>query len=157
MSIYTTLVKTRTVHPAASALQELRTTPVCVPTALTVPTAPETSMNVRATPVRDSRATVRMESMDFHVTAPADTSGTTAGQGCVTAPMTRALITAPVFGHRADTSVSAPQVFGVNIVKRTSMSVCHSPAGTAPSVRMGLTCINATAYLVSKVTTVILI
>ncbi len=41
-------------------------------------------------------------------------------------------------------------------MKKTSMSVCRSPAGTAPSVRMGLTCINATAYLVSKVTTVTL-
>ncbi len=99
MSVYTTRVKAQAVRHAASAPQELRTTPVCVPTASTAPTAPETSTNVRATPAQGSRATAWMESMDIPATVPADTAGTTAGRGCETVPMSRALITPPVFGQ----------------------------------------------------------
>ncbi|KTF84796.1 hypothetical protein cypCar_00040012 [Cyprinus carpio] len=84
-----------------------------------VPTAPETSMNVRATPVRDSRATVWMESTDIRATVPADTAGMTAGRGCETVLMTRAIIMPPVCGRRAATSASAPRVSGVNTVKKT--------------------------------------
>ncbi len=149
-------MKAQAVRPAASALQELRTTPVCVPTASTDPTAPETSTNVRATPAQGSRATAWMESTDIRATVPADMAGTTAERGCETVPMSRALIMAPVFGQRAATSAGAPRVSRVSTVKKTSMSVCRSPAGTVLSVRMGLLCINATAYLASKVTTVTL-
>lgn len=156
MSFYTTRVNMQAVPPHASALQEQRTTPVCVPTGLTDPTAPRTSMNVRAAPAQGSRATAWMKLTDIPATVPVDTAGTIAGRRCETVRMTRATITPPVCGRQTGTSAGVPQASGVKTVKKTSMSVCRSPAGTAPSVRTVLMCITATVYLVSKVTTVTL-
>lgn len=153
VSIYMTPVKTPTAR-TASALQEQRTTPACVRTASTDPTVPTTSTSARATRARASKTIVLMVLMDIPVTVPADTAGMSVGLECETARMNRALITPPVFGHQMGTSAAASGAFGVNTVKKISTSVCRCPAGTVPSVWMGLMCISVTVCRVFKVTAV---
>lgn len=153
VSIYMTPVNTPTAQ-TASALREQRTTPARVRTASADPTARTTSTSARATRAPASETIVLMALMDIPVTVPVDTAVMIVRLGYETAQMTRASITPPVFGHGMGTSASVSGALRVNTVKKISTSVCHSPAGTVPSVWMVLMCISVTVCRVFKVTTV---